>query len=84
MADRTADLARFRDPVFLEALTHHIKAQHAQTGGAFGEGVSAGLRAAIFALPEALDALVPGLLPEPYSEGCGCNPGEVCAPTADG
>lgn len=83
MGDRTQQLARLRDPAFLEALVAQISVEHAASGGDFGQGLKAGLRAAIFALPGALDALSPGLLPEPYSEGCGCSPGQVCPPAED-
>ena len=78
--ERTAALARLRDPAFLEALTAHISERYAGVGGDFGDGFRSGLRTATFALAGALDALSPGLLPEPYSEGCGCAPGEFCAP----
>ncbi len=77
--ETTRLLAQLRDPAFLARLTDHLKAQHGPFSGDFGEGVQAGIRAAIGALPEALDALVPGLLPEPYTEGCGCAPGELCS-----
>lgn len=78
--ERAAALARLRDPAFLEQLTAHIAQDYQGVGGDFGQGFRAGLRAATFALAGALDTLSPGLLPEPYSEGCGCAPGEFCEP----
>ena len=74
------DLARLRDLAVQEELIAWINGTMGEPGGDFAEGLYAGIRAAIRRLPDAIDAAMPGSLPVPFSEGCGCGPGEVCAP----
>ncbi len=74
------DLAELRSLAFQEQLIAWLKARQGEPGGDFAQGLYAGIHLAIRQLPQAIDDLLPGTLPVPYSEGCGCGPSEVCAP----
>lgn len=78
-----SDLARLRQLDFQEQLIAWLQEAQGPQSGSFGEGVHNGIHAAIRQLPRALDALLPGTLPVPYSAGCGCGPGEVCPPPGE-